>query len=117
MNLIYLLIFPPATYVLIVLTQRLATGLTVWEAAYRGFRLPYPVVLRALHYHAAHTFPVALLVLLTVGGYSWLQSTGYFQVTSAPGYLYVLSGEVFVTATYLFYTYWIAMRNLMYANR
>ena len=32
-------------------------------------------------------------------------------------YLYVLAGEVVVTAIYLFQTYWIGMRNMMYANR
>ena len=116
-NLIYLFIFTPAIYTLIVATQRLATRLTVWEAAYCGFRLPHAVVLRALYYHSAHTLPVALLVMLTVAAYSWLQSGAYLQITSAPAYLYVLSGEVIVASVYLFATYWIAMRNLMYANR
>jgi hypothetical protein len=32
-------------------------------------------------------------------------------------YLYTLSGEVILAAIYLFWTYWIAMRNIMYANR
>ena len=32
-------------------------------------------------------------------------------------YLYVLGAEVIVAAAYLFHTYWIAMRNMMYANR
>jgi hypothetical protein len=32
-------------------------------------------------------------------------------------YLYVLCGEVVLGAFYLFKTYWIGMRNIMYANR
>src|SRR5688500_19760425 len=33
------------------LTTRLAARLSAWESAYRGLRLPLPVVTRALHYH------------------------------------------------------------------
>jgi hypothetical protein len=32
-------------------------------------------------------------------------------------YLYVLAGLVVLSAIYLFQTYWIGMRNMMYANR
>jgi len=32
-------------------------------------------------------------------------------------YLYTLCGGTVAAAVYLFKTYWIAMRNLMYANR
>jgi hypothetical protein len=110
-------LLPAATYAAIVLTVRLATRLTVWEAAYRGFRLPHQVVIRALYYHAAHCLPVALLVLGTVVGYDLLLSLGVFARESVTIYLYVLCGEVLVLAGYLFNTYWIAMRNLMYANR
>jgi hypothetical protein len=110
-------LLPAATCASIILTVRLATRLTVWEAAYRGFRLPRNVVIRALYYHAAHCLPVALLVLGTVVGYDWLVSRGMVGMTSVTIYLYVLCGEVLVLAGYLFNTYWIAMRNLMYANR
>jgi hypothetical protein len=117
LNLVVLAVLPLVTYLVVVGTLRLATRLTVWEATYRGYRLPQPVVLRALYYHAAHGLPVALLIFVTVAGYGYLQHIGYFQLTTAPAYLYVLSAEVFVAANYLFFTYWIAMRNLMYANR
>jgi hypothetical protein len=117
MNYAILLICPPIVYALIISTQRLAARLTVWEATYRGYRLPHPVVRRALDYHAAHSLPVALMVLLTVASYTGLESTGHLPLSSVLDYLYVLSAEVFVAAIYLFYTYWIAMRNLMYANR
>jgi len=107
-----LIALPVAAYGLISFTTRLATRLTVWEAAYRGYRLPHPVVLRALYYHSAHYFPVALLAFATVAAYA----AGLLPVSTLT-YLYVLSGEVVVLAIYLFNTYWIAMRNLMYANR
>ena len=37
-------------------------------------------------------------------------------VSTTTTYLYVLSAEVVIAAIYLFKTYWIAMRNMMYAN-
>jgi hypothetical protein len=104
-------------YVALSLLIRLAARLTAWEAAYRGYRLPHVVVLRALYYHTAHFLPVALAALITVWGYIQLRFRGYLQLTSATSYLYVLSGLVIVSAIYLFDTYWIGMRNLMYANR
>jgi hypothetical protein len=94
----------------------IAARLTVWEAAYRGYRLPLPVVLHGLHYHFAHYLPVALLVIGTVYGYQVGVRHGLFPFTSGPIYLYVLCGEVVLAAIYLFKTYWIAMRNMMYAN-
>ncbi|HEY1922128.1 MAG TPA: hypothetical protein VGG44_05130 [Tepidisphaeraceae bacterium] len=111
------LALPVGTYLAITLTIRLAARLTAWEAAYRGYRLPHGVVLRALYYHAAHFLPVALLALATCGGYNLVQRTGQLLMTTDTAYLYVLCGEVVVAAGYLFNTYWIGMRNLMYANR
>jgi hypothetical protein len=104
-------------YVAMSLLIRLAARLTAWEAAYRGYRLPHRVVLRALYYHTAHFLPVALAAFITVWGYIQLRWRGYLQLTSATAYLYVLCGLVIVSAIYLFDTYWIGMRNLMYANR
>ena len=75
-----------------------------------------PVVLRGLHYHAAHYLPVALVALVTVAGYQVLDLSRLGP--NAPvRYLYVLCGEVVAGAGYLFHTYWIAMRNMMYANK
>jgi hypothetical protein len=92
--------------------------LTAWEAAYRGLRLPRAVVARALDFHAVHLVPPALLGLVTVLAYDALMSrdanlAGEWIMT----YIYTLSGEVIVSAGYVFVTYWIAMKNLMYANR
>ena len=95
----------------------LAARLTHWEASYRGIRLPLDVVRRGMYYHAAHYVPVGLLAAATVVGYQWLLSRGVVGVGSYTTYLYVLSGEVILSAVYLFNTYWIGMRNMMYANR
>lgn len=96
---------------------RLAAKLTAWEAAYRGYRLPYRSVLRALYYHSAHYLPVALVAFATVAGYQVLLLGRVVTNASATNYLYVLCAEVILGAVYLFQTYWIGMRNMMYANR
>ena len=105
-----------ASYAFLLLLTRLAARLTTWEAAYRGLRLPLSVVNRGLHYHAPHYLPVALATAVTVVGYQALLSqqliSGLYGVT----YLLVLCAEVVMAAFYLFKTYWIAMRNMMYAN-
>ena len=98
-------------------TTWVAVRLTAWEAAYRGYRLPLPVVLRAMYYHAAHYLPVAVVVFVTVVGFAYLWSHKLVETKSAQTYLYVLSGEVIVAAAYLFNTYWAGMRNMLYANR
>lgn len=95
----------------------LASRLTVWEARYRGIRLPQGAVLRGMYYHAAHYLPVAVISLATTAGYLALTRRGVFSVETGTLYLWVLCGEVVVCATYLFWTYWAAMRNMMYANR
>lgn len=104
-------------YVGLFAITRLAARLTNWEATYRGIRLPVIVVLRGLYYHAAHYLPVSAAAAVTVIGYQWLLIHGTASIASATTYLYVLSGLVVVSAIYLFNTYWIGMRNMMYANR
>lgn len=95
----------------------LAARLTTWEATYRGYRLPLPVVQRGLYYHAAHYIPVAMLVCVTTVSYAFLRSRGWISESRDTVYLYVLCGEVVLAAGYLFNTYWIAMRKMMFANR
>lgn len=95
----------------------LAARLTTWEATYRGIRLPVSVVLRGMHYHAAHYLPVALAALGTVVGYRLLNPHGAADPSTIRLYLYILAAEIIVAAAFLFHTYWIAMRNMMYANR
>jgi len=104
------------SYVLLLVTTRLAASLTTWEAGYRGYRLPLPVVLRGLDYHAAHYLPVGLLGAGTVVAYHLLDTSSKVSGQSGPVYLYVLCGEVLLSAVYLFWTYWIGMRNMMFAN-
>ncbi|MFI5377819.1 MAG: hypothetical protein ACHRHE_00815 [Tepidisphaerales bacterium] len=105
-----------ASLVVLRLATRLAVRLTRWEAGYRGLRLPLPVVQRAMHYHAAHYIPVAIMVTVTVVGYHGLVALDVLSELHGPGFLYVLSAEVLAGAAYLFETYWIAMRKLMWAN-
>ncbi len=99
---------------------RLAAKLTTWEATYRGLRLPYPLVLRGMYYHAAHYLPIAAAAAFTVVGYQFLLTARLLNtaaVSTYTTYLYTLAAQVILSAIYLFNTYWIAMRNMMYANR
>jgi hypothetical protein len=115
-NLLEVATFTVFAYVFLALTTRLAGWLTHWEATYRGYRLPRAVVERGMYYHAVHYLPVALLTALTVVGYAAAFSRGVVGVASTVTYLYALSGEVVLAAFYLFWTYWIGMKNMMYAN-
>jgi hypothetical protein len=112
-----MLVLPMATYTALVLTEWLATHLTAFEANYRGYRLPHHVVQRALYYHAAQLFPVAAAALLTIAGHSYLRSVMTFSANGDVDYLCLLCAQIILSAVYLFHAYWIAMRNLMYANR
>lgn len=110
-------VFFVAAYLFMDGIARLATRLTAVEATYWGFRLPRGVVLRGLYYHAAHYLPVALATLFTVGGYQILLRLKFVSPATGTAYLYVLCGQVVLSAGYLFQTYWIGMRKMMYANR
>jgi hypothetical protein len=104
-------------YAMIAGTTRLAAMLTRWEAAYRGLRLPMPVVLRGMYYHAAHYAPVAFVALLLVFGFRFGVALGWIDIKWIDYYIYTICAAVVLSAIYLFHTYWIAMRNMMYANR
>ena len=54
--------------------------------------------------------------MLTVG-YDVLYLRGIVSPDSYPYYFYGLCGVVVLAAVYLFNTYWIGMRSMMYANR
>lgn len=105
-----------ATYLFLVTTISLAAWLTHWEASYRGYRLPLSVVRRGLDYHTAHYLPVAILTAATVLGHDLLLRRHLISILSDPAYLYTLSAEVLLAAFYLFETYWVGMRNMLYAN-
>ena len=104
-------------FLFLAITTRFAARLTTFEATMRGIRLPVDVVRRGLDYHAAHNLPVALVAFLTVLGYRI--ALGYSAALMSWGttYLYTLCVEVVIAAAYLFKTYWIGMRNMMYASR
>jgi hypothetical protein len=111
------LAFAAAAFVILTGGTSLAARLTAWEAGYRGLRLPLRVVARGLHYHSAHYLPVALLAAITVGAFHLLRHFRLVPITWETPYIYLLCGEVVLGAGYLFKTYWIAMRNMMFANR
>ena len=106
-----------ATYLTLWLTTWAAVRLTAWEANYRGIRLPLKVVRRGMHYHAAHYFPVAVLAASLTGGYAAALRYRLLAPETVTPYLYTLCAAVILAAAYLFHTYWIGMRNMMYANR
>ena len=117
MTMIEWLLLIVATYVSLWGITSLATRLTTWEARYRGLRLPQAIVRRGLDYHAAHYLPVGLGAWGTTALYQRLLQAQILKVDSAYPYLSALSAEVILAAFYLFWTYWAAMRNMMYANR
>ena len=106
-----------ATMAAMTLLTRFAARLTNWEATYRGYRLPLPVVRRGLAFHAAHYLPVALIALATTAAYQIaLNLHQNYWLIHWKIYLGTLCTEVVLGAMYLFNTYWIAMRKMMYAN-
>jgi hypothetical protein len=96
---------------------RLASALTHWEGTYWGYRLPPAVVRRVMNFHSAQLLPVAVVALLTVVTYRMMLATRVIDGRYGVPYLVVISIEVLLAAGYLFRTYWIAMKNIMYANR
>ena len=95
---------------------RLAAFLTTWEAGWRGMRLPSAVVRRGLYYHAALLLPATLALLLIVVTHYVLARLEIFDYRAFLPYLYVLSGTAVAAAVYLFWTYWIGMKSMLYAN-
>jgi hypothetical protein len=109
--------FAAVSYLSLWLTTRLAIRLTAFEASYRGIRLPLQVVSRSMYYHAAHYLPVGVFAAATVMTYAALLENRILDWQTLTIYLYVICAEIIMAAAYLFKTYWIGMRNLMYANR
>ena len=107
----------PLVFLFLTGTTWIAARLTAWEAAYRGLRLPLLAIRRALRYHAVHLMPVGLVALVTVEGNAALGRAGIITRAHDTVYLYTLCGEVLAVAAYLFFSYWAAMRNILFANR
>lgn len=110
------LLLPLWIYLLLALTHRIAVGLTVWEAAYRGVRMPRIAVARGMQYHAAHYEPVGLAAMVLVVGFQFALRHHVLGASGDLIYIGSLSGFVIVAAAYLFFTYWAVMRNLLHAN-
>ena len=99
------------------LGKYLASNLTAFESRHRGMRLPQPVVYRVLGYQSAALLPFAVLAATTVGGAVLLAVTRpMLFAINLHVYIGLLAAEAVVGGAYLFWTYWMAMRGIMYAN-
>lgn len=115
--LVLILSFAAFAYVLLRGLSTLAAWLSAIEARYWGMRLPHPIVRRALRFHSACYLPVSMLACAIVWLHLLLLRIGWIDFTFGTTYLYTLCGAVIISAGYLFWMYWIAMRSMMYANR
>jgi hypothetical protein len=79
--------------------------------------LPGGRFLRGLDFHTAHYLPVGIVAVAVVWGYRVLLECQIVSHLYDAIYLYTLCGVVILSAIYLFQTYWIAMKNMMFANR
>ncbi len=101
---------------LFVVARRAVTWLATWEANWRGMRLPGPVVKRVMDFHVAHLMPVCLLIMsVVIGGHVMFHlrlggPEGFF------GYLIALCVATIGGAVWLFWTFWLAMSNMLRAN-
>jgi hypothetical protein len=110
-------VFAFIVYALLAAVQRLAAWLSAIEAKYWGMRLPLETVQRAMQFHSFNYVAVALAATILVWGFRLTLLLGWQVSYWATTYLYTLSALVILGAIYLFQMYWIAMRNMMYANR
>lgn len=97
-------------------TAAMAARLTAWEAGWRGMRLPIAVARRCLCYHAAHATLAALIFAVIAVGYKLLWTFDLVGYASFVPYIAALSACAIGGAVYLFWTYWVGMRNMQYAN-
>jgi hypothetical protein len=106
-----------AAFATLTVVTSIAARLTHWEATYRGLRMPLGVVRRGLRFHTAHFLPVAIICCIIIFGYALLMRYRLINSSHDLHYLYILSAAAIISCIYLFITYWIGMKNLMYANR
>ncbi len=110
------------TFIAFWAVKLLAERLTTWEAGWRGLRLPREVVRRGMDYHVVHVLPVvSLTLLLSVAFHAWILldmpgGGGTLLPQIFSGYILALAGICVIGAIYLFWTYWIGMRNMLNAN-
>ncbi len=98
------------------LTRLLAGKLTTWEATWRGYRLPREVVRRVLCYHFAQVTVSVAAVLLTVLAGRLGFTVGWIDAGYLPTYVITVGVVTAAAGGYLFLTYWVAMRSVMWAN-
>ncbi|MBC8105134.1 MAG: hypothetical protein H7Z14_00970 [Anaerolineae bacterium] len=110
-------VFALGAYLLLKSIQRLAAWLSAIEAKYWGMRLPLATVRRAMQFHSINYVIVATATVAVVWAFRFLLVLGWNLSYWATSYLYTLSALVVIGAVFLFQMYWIAMRNMMYANR
>ena len=95
---------------------------TVWFLDAGGYnvrlqRYALPFALLAAATYVALAATTALAARLTHWEASYRGLRLPLDVAWYTRYLYILSAEVILGALYLFKTYWIGMRNMMFANR
>ncbi len=107
---------PPVLFAAWYGVLELVIYLTATEGRYWGLRMPRGIVRRAIHYWTPHAtaasivlscVPLTYLIMLAIS-----PQAGMYMAE----YLYVLSTAVVLAAIYLFKTYWIAMKAIMYGN-
>jgi hypothetical protein len=98
------------------LNLELVAYLSAAEGKYWGLRLPRTIVRRALHYWTVHAAVVSIVVSFVPLAYLLMLVSTERAGLHFAAYLYTLSGAVVLGAFYLFWTYWIAMKSIMYGN-
>jgi hypothetical protein len=106
----------PTAIAVMAMLHLIVSRLTTWEARFRGLRMPIRVVSRAMYYHSAHYLTVSAVTAVYVLWVTYLLNSPWNR-SLGPQYLYGLSVLAVASSVYLFWTYWIAMRSLLYANR
>ncbi|MEM1011318.1 MAG: hypothetical protein AAGI46_03750 [Planctomycetota bacterium] len=100
----------------LMLGRKLIIAVATFEARWRGMRLPGPVVRRVMDYHVAHLLPVTLMAALVVVAANVAFHLGLAGPATFFNYLVALCGVIVVGSVWLFWTFWLAMSNMLRAN-
>ena len=90
--------------------------LTAAEGKFWGLRMPRGIVRRVIHYWTPHVALASVVMSFVPLAYLLMLASNNRAGLYMAEYLYVLSGMVVVAAIYLFKTYWVAMKAIMYGN-
>lgn len=116
LNVLHIILLWPLVWGSLTATSWAATRLTAFESKYHGLRLPLPVVSRLMNFHTACYLPVSLAAIAYIATTRSLIGLTILDPSFILNYLYILCSFVILAAAYLFWSYWIAMKNSMYAN-